>query len=98
MSCFVARKPGSWVLVQAERVGAQSYLALTKQLADETELVVWKSVIDALREIDNLARGSVGRPASPASRVSPADTARSGGTVGTVSSRRRPGCGTSPSR
>jgi aminopeptidase N len=53
----------SWALVQAARVGAQSYLALTKQLADETELVVWKSVIDALREIDNLAQGSVGRPA-----------------------------------
>ena len=53
----------SWAMVEAERLGAQSYLALTKELAGETELVVWKSVVDVLREIDDLERGSAGHPA-----------------------------------
>jgi aminopeptidase N len=51
----------SWALVQAERAEPSSYLDLVKVAKNETELVVWKNVIDALRAIDNLQRGAPGR-------------------------------------
>ena len=53
----------SWALVLAERAEPATYLDLTKLLAGEPELVVWKNVIEALRAIDNLQRGAAGRDA-----------------------------------
>ncbi len=53
----------SWALVEAERAAPASFLDLTKLLGEETELVVWKSVIDALRAIDDLQRAAPGRAA-----------------------------------
>jgi aminopeptidase N len=53
----------AWALVQAGRADAQSYLDLTRELAEETEYAIWQNVADALWQIDNLERGSAGREA-----------------------------------
>jgi aminopeptidase N len=53
----------AWALVQAGRADAQSYLDLTRELAEETEYAIWQNVADALWQIDNLQRGSAGREA-----------------------------------
>jgi aminopeptidase N len=45
-----------WALVLAGRDAVPSYLNLTRQLSDETALVVWVDVIARFREIDDLAR------------------------------------------
>jgi aminopeptidase N len=45
-----------WALVISGRDPAGSYLDLTRQLSDETALVVWADVIARCREIDDLAR------------------------------------------
>jgi aminopeptidase N len=52
-----------WALVEAGRASPATYLDLTKQLGGETELVVWRSVLDALHQIDNLLRGAPERDA-----------------------------------
>jgi aminopeptidase N len=45
-----------WALVLAGRAALASYLDLTRELGDETTLVVWTDVIGRLREMDDLAR------------------------------------------
>lgn len=53
----------TWGMVQAGRADIGRYLDLTASLKDETELVVWQSVIETLRAIDRLFVGHKGRPA-----------------------------------
>lgn len=45
-----------WALVQAARTEIASYLDLTRQLSNETTLVVWNGVLDSFDEIDDLER------------------------------------------
>jgi aminopeptidase N len=45
-----------WALLIAGHDAVGSYLNLTRQLSDETTLVVWTDVIARFREIDDLAR------------------------------------------
>jgi aminopeptidase N len=54
----------SWALTQASPDAASleanvtAYLELTRRLSGEDQLVVWTFVIDTLRQIDNLVRGT----------------------------------------
>lgn len=48
----------AWAMVQADRAGIESFLDLTRHIADETELGVWENVIESFRAIDRLARGT----------------------------------------
>src|ERR1700733_9186366 len=50
-------------MAEAGRDTPDRFLDLTKQLGGETELVVWTQVLESLREIDALERGSPDRPA-----------------------------------
>jgi aminopeptidase N len=52
-----------WAMVQAGRSDIAGYLDLTRHLGGETELVVWNNVIGALRQIDDLTRGTPEREA-----------------------------------
>lgn len=52
-----------WALAQTGDASIGSYLDLTQQLANENELVVWTDVLDVLRQIDGLERGSEGQAA-----------------------------------
>ncbi len=52
-----------WAMAEAGRDTPDRFLDLTKQLSGETELVVWTQVLDSLREIDALERGSPDRAA-----------------------------------
>ena len=52
-----------WSLAQAADADIGTYLDLTRQLSSENELVVWTDVLDVLRKIDALERGSQGQPA-----------------------------------
>jgi aminopeptidase N len=45
-----------WALVQAGRTEIAAYLDLTRQLSNETTLVVWNGVLDSFDEIDDLER------------------------------------------
>jgi aminopeptidase N len=53
----------AWAMAQAGRETPDKFLELTKELQGETELVVWTQALGSLREIDDLERGSPGRPA-----------------------------------
>ncbi len=46
-----------WALVQTGQTDVRTYLNLTRELSEETELVVWTDVLQVLREIDALERG-----------------------------------------
>jgi aminopeptidase N len=52
-----------WAMAEAGRDTPDRFLDLTKQLGGETELVVWTQVLESLREIDALERGSPDRAA-----------------------------------
>ncbi|MDB5396631.1 MAG: Peptidase rane alanine aminopeptidase, partial [Rhodospirillales bacterium] len=52
-----------WAMAEAGRSTPDKFLGLTKQLNGETELVVWSQVLESLREIDDMERGSPDRPA-----------------------------------
>jgi aminopeptidase N len=47
-----------WAMAEAGRETPDKFLDLTKQLDGESELAVWTEVLSALREIDDLERGS----------------------------------------
>ena len=50
-----------YALLEAGHADAGTYLDLSRQLAGETELVVWTEASEAFREIDDLERGSPDR-------------------------------------
>jgi aminopeptidase N len=52
-----------WAMAQAGRETPDKFLDLTRQLSGETELAVWTQVLQSLREIDDLERGSPDQPA-----------------------------------
>lgn len=52
-----------WALAQSGEAGIGSYLDLTRQLSHEHSYAVWASVLDVLRQIDSLERGSEGQAA-----------------------------------
>ncbi len=52
-----------WSLARSGDSNIGTYLDLTRQLSNETELVVWTDVLDVLRQIDALERGSPGQDA-----------------------------------
>lgn len=51
-----------WALVEAGLSPPAGWLDLTRDVPDESELVVWTEIVGTLRRIDDLARGSPDRP------------------------------------